>query len=189
MTIKLITPSTDELTALLKPLAAEHFDYMRAYFEAMCLQGHPPTMFRLLRGVGCEAAPLPKSIRMGQKRECFKNAGELAVNDDRFTYFEGYALSSVGFPLEHAWVVGPEGKVIDNTWDEPEACVYFGIPFDTEFLTNRLLTTQRWGIFGDWTAAELMQTPLESMVAEPWREELARRPPCRALDEALALIA
>ncbi len=46
----------------------------------------------------------------------------------RWAYAEGYGLADDGaFP--HAWNLGDEGVVIDQTWPEPESNAYFGIEF------------------------------------------------------------
>ena len=52
--------------------------------------------------------------RVWRQQECFMNAQELALSDDRLVYHEGYAVGSVGIPILHAWVA-INGKVVDVT--------------------------------------------------------------------------
>lgn len=95
-------------------------------------------------------APLPADIGPGAKKECFSNALHLALEDDELTYVEGYAQSRY-IPTAHAWVVTPDGEVIDNTWDTPEECAYYGIAFDTDFAGGMMVKQGYYGLLGnDW---------------------------------------
>lgn len=80
--------------------------------------------------------PLPKSIKPGPERECYRNAALLALGDPRFTYVEGYAAYTV--PLLHAWCVDDAGNVLDVTWRSREGTPeYFGVPFRRSYLEKR----------------------------------------------------
>lgn len=45
---------------------------------------------------------------------CFSNSLSIARKLDGYQYYEGFATCMI--PVEHAWIVSPEGKVIDPTW-------------------------------------------------------------------------
>ena len=49
-----------------------------------------------------------------QPKACFFNSLKIAKKLEGYQYFEGFATCMI--PCEHAWVVSPEGKVIDVTW-------------------------------------------------------------------------
>lgn len=65
----------------------------------------------------------------GKLRECFRNAALLAVKH-RIAYVEGHCLSSIGFPVLHAFCVDGEGRVVDPTWTDPLDCLYHGVALD-----------------------------------------------------------
>ena len=64
--------------------------------------------------------------------ECFKNAFDLASDDPKLIYCEGFVLGP-RVAVHHAWVTDGTGRVIDNTLTEP-ATAYAGVPFGTSFL-------------------------------------------------------
>lgn len=93
--------------------------------------------FILEHGREWQSQALPHGIRAGEMRRCYQNAQRLAFRSDRFTYVEGYACSgslSIWLPVQHAWVVDAEGRVIDPTWRDPSRSAYFGIPFNTDYV-------------------------------------------------------
>lgn len=66
----------------------------------------------------------------GRQGACYANAQYLASRRKGLRYAEGYATSVI--PVEHAWCVDAQGRVIDPTWDEKHQPDYFGIAFDSE---------------------------------------------------------
>lgn len=64
-------------------------------------------------------------------RLCYSNAARFALahRGDDFIYAEGFALTHVGtdFYLPHAWVVRPDGTVLDPTWDDEPGRAYLGV--------------------------------------------------------------
>lgn len=90
------------------------------------------------------AAPDSESWPKGTPRECFMNAARLALDNPELTYVEGVAVSVI--PTAHAWCVDQAGQVIDPTWENPERCVYLGVPIQTGFLKQSLFESGVWGI-------------------------------------------
>jgi len=77
----------------------------------------------------------------GISRRCFGNAQDILFHEggiaDGLVYVEGYACSgslTFPFPTHHAWLVDPQGRVLDPTWEDPETSTYFGVPFNPEYL-------------------------------------------------------
>src|SRR5262249_55671268 len=58
---------------------------------------------------------------------CFRNAQMLFFGHFDFTYVEGFTCWGTVGPVEHAWCVDANGKVIETTWKEIGSA-YFGIP-------------------------------------------------------------
>lgn len=81
----------------------------------------------------------------GTLKECYSNAGQLAIDNDGLTYVEGIATTAI-IPLSHAWCVDPEGRVIDPTWFDHEETDYFGVEFATRYLIEETLRTETWGV-------------------------------------------
>lgn len=90
--------------------------------------------------------PLPAEFERGPKKQCFMNAGRLALERDDLFYCEGVAHSVI--PVEHAWCIDREGRVIDPTWDEPERCTYVGVAFKPDWFFDRIQKTGMWGVIG-----------------------------------------
>lgn len=90
--------------------------------------------FHLLLALGRRftPAPSPDDLVGMPARLCYRNAARyaLAHRDDGFVYAEGFALThaGAGVYLPHAWVVGPDGTVLDPTWDDAPGRAYIGIP-------------------------------------------------------------
>jgi hypothetical protein len=83
--------------------------------------------------------------------ECFANAGRRALKwRTDLLYAEGY-VTSVGYlPIPHAWLVTPEGEVIDTTLKGGDKDYgergYFGLTFAAEYLRATVLKTTHWGL-------------------------------------------
>lgn len=138
----------------------------------------------LTRGRHFSAAARPPHIKRGVPRECYKNAAELAFdNPDKYAYVEGYAQAIITTP--HAWVVTKDNQVIDPTWENTEQAAYYGIPFDTQFLRERIFSQGFWGIFGEMPTLALLQTSRATMTHSWWRQELVNRQPWDVLEELL----
>lgn len=120
------------------------------WLQAQASFGHRPSIMLLEHGRFFKAAALPTQYEQGVAKQCFGNAGRLvAIQHAPITYVEGLALKPGLFPMEHAWCVDDEGRVIDPTWDAPDACIYFGIPIKESYLSAFIQNSGRWGLFDD----------------------------------------
>lgn len=128
-----------------------------------------PTEFILKHGREFRYSKLPKYISRGQMRECFKNAAEWVLLQDHpepLFYCEGYASGII--PVHHAWICNARGEVLERTWKpKHQLTFYFGIPFKTKFLRERILETECWmSLIDDWQNG----WPLLSLPADQWLE-------------------
>ncbi len=104
--------------------------------------------FVLRNGKPWIAAPY-KGAR-GEAKMCFKNAFDLQAVRPRLLYVEGYALRpDIGLLMHHAWLADPTTQhVVDPTWDRPESCDYFGIPFTRDEALEQVLKSETYGMLG-----------------------------------------
>ncbi|MDT0318542.1 hypothetical protein [Streptomyces millisiae] len=76
--------------------------------------------------------PSPEGLIGMPARLCYSNAARyaLAHRSEGLVYAEGFALThaELNFYLPHAWVVRPDGTVLDPTWDDAPGRAYVGIP-------------------------------------------------------------
>lgn len=85
------------------------------------------------------------NYRLMRIKECFRNSAMTAM-ENGLIYCEGYAVpDTVQIPIHHAWNVTPEGLIIDRTWRTP-GVEYFGIPFDTEYVLDAMLSSGTYGV-------------------------------------------
>lgn len=131
------------------------------------LIGGPPApqekIFEYVEKYGKEyaGAALPAGYDRGPHKECFANATLLVIMHDDLDYVEGIAYAADLGPLGfmHAWAVTKEGVVIDNTWDKPENCRYFGVKYDKAAYLEHIMTTEHYGVLGgdDRTALKVLK--------------------------------
>lgn len=111
--------------------------------------GHPALIERFVLKKGDHMPPrADHSYEMGKPKECFTNAGQLALMGIAdLTYVEGYALRPrLGILIHHAWLMEPDGTAIDVTWTDTADCLYFGVAFDRHTLRAEILRTGYWGL-------------------------------------------
>jgi hypothetical protein len=107
--------------------------------------------FWLQNGREMKSAPLHESYEMGAKKECFTNAFNLAMSEPNLTYCEGLAIpSNLPIPFDHAWCIDQEGNVVDNTWDDSEGCVYYGVGFEFEDVRQIVLESEHYGVVSNY---------------------------------------
>jgi hypothetical protein len=100
-------------------------------------------------------------------KQCFSNATRMVCRDPSLTYVEGFV--SVIMPVHHAWVMRPDGGIIDPTLRikgrvGPPPHDYFGVPFAAEFLSRFLVET---GVFGLLDGMSPMSIALMTGEIEP----------------------
>lgn len=125
---------------------------LKEYLE-ICTKGMSRSYYHLLKEQGHyfgEFSNLPDNYEMRQPKQCYYNSMMAAVEDmDDKVYCEGFAvMSSLGIPLQHAWVYSMElRRVIDYTWDfrQGQAAGYFGVAFNTDTVLNHMLRTKHAG--------------------------------------------
>jgi hypothetical protein len=95
----------------------------------------PATALRSFGRLYTSIARRPQWLVPGEVKQCFRNATAFALVRDDVTYVEGFALDpALPIPLEHAWLVDDKGQVIDPTWDDNVGHVYYGVPFERNFV-------------------------------------------------------
>lgn len=91
---------------------------------------------------------LPKRWRAisGEKKMCFRNCAEAALENPDLLYVEGYARADIPlpFPIAHAWLLTPDELVVDPTWER--GLEYFGITFTGRQLAEYLLLNEEYGL-------------------------------------------
>ena len=93
---------------------------------------------------------LPSDVSQGIVKECFKNCvNSVAMRGTDYLYCEGYALGII--PMLHAWLVSPDGQVIDPTWRKP-GTEYFGVLFNRKFVLEQTLKQETYGLLDAYTA-------------------------------------
>ena len=103
--------------------------------------------FILKNGQPFYPAPLPRGVRMGRPRECFRNAATFALRKPNlYTYVEGYAVNRwiAMHTVAHAWCVGTDNYAVDPTWDE--GTEYFGVPFRHDYVRRVLKSRGDYGL-------------------------------------------
>lgn len=130
---------TDSALLTLKTMLQERADLMKTIHsknEHWKYKGFEELVLECGREM--EAIPLPKKIKPGFKKQCYFNCIELIQKHPDLTYVEGYALDAdISFPVTHAWLMNPQGKAIDPTWESAALC-YIGIPFQTQWVLDFL---------------------------------------------------
>lgn len=135
--------------------------------------------FVLAHGRAWTAQKRPKGWRKGEIKQCFANSQKKLVEhwwagDESLTYVEGFAYHGklgTTFKVHHGWLVDGEGRVIDLTWECPESSIYFGVPFQTEYVKQQASTSGMWAtlLYHEWTDFELLRgiTPVAEAL-KPW---------------------
>ncbi len=99
----------------------------------------PATALRSFGRLYTTIARRPQWLVPGEVKQCFRNATAFALVRDDVTYVEGFALDpALPIPLEHAWLVDDIGRVIDPTWGDNIGHVYYGVPFERNFVARMI---------------------------------------------------
>ena len=129
-------------------------DTFNSLYERMKPKGYKYSTYSLLKSYGQYFTPQerPSWVKKGRDKECYRNAYNFVISHPEYTYVEGVAdcgLLDSSFPINHAWAVDKEGKVIETTWSTPGRS-YFGIPFEEKFLLNTTLKTKIFGLIPEF---------------------------------------
>jgi hypothetical protein len=151
------------------------------FLEAMARMEHVPSVFTLKMGRAWRAQSLPAGVPQGPKRQCYQNAGTLAIENSDLTYVEGYAQPPGLPPVHHAWCVDAEGFVIDNTFTDPEDAQYFGVPISPPALRELVEKVQCWGLFAEMMSAETLLRAVDDVQAGPYAVPAPEADAVRAL--------
>lgn len=127
---------------------------------------HIATVQRFLLKHGRSFAFDNKSFtEAGEQQMCYKNAAEAVLWDDAddLIYCEGMVDAII--PIDHAWLIDKNGKVIDPTLrNTGHINGYFGVPFKREFLRKTVLNNKRYGVF-DWRHKDWVNADPKKMIA------------------------
>lgn len=129
--------------------------------KQFALLDHGYYKFLYENGRAWQSQPLPSGFRRGKPKLCYETAAKLALEDPSLIYVEGVAINLI--PTGHAWVVKPDGRVIDPTWKNPENCQYYGLAFQTGFLKKTVLKQKYWGLVGDTLTLARMEKLLTGL--------------------------
>lgn len=149
--------------------------------EVMARMGHVPSVFTLKMGRAWPAQPLPAWVAPGPKRQCYQNAGTLAIENVGLTYVEGYAQPPGLPPVHHAWCLDTQGRVIDNTFTDPEDSQYFGVPLTAETLRQLVENLRQWGLFAEMMTAETLLRAVDDVQAGRYAVDASEADAVRAL--------
>jgi hypothetical protein len=110
--------------------------------RAVVMHGHPYV-----------AAPRPKGFRrQWARRQCFRNAGSLALRN-LGTYVEGFAARPDQPPFHHAWITVDGQTAIDPTIPDAEVVgSYFGIAFPVTVVAAFITSRGHWGLLDPFDA-------------------------------------
>jgi hypothetical protein len=129
------------------------FAPVHTYLEEGSKEGLPQNgalaEFLLKWGREFLGTPLPLEVQRGMVKFCFINAYRLATSNPEFEYCEGFAASSSGFPVEHAWIADHKGSAYDPTWRQP-AAYYFGVAIKKTYLEAVAIRSKMAGALFNW---------------------------------------
>lgn len=147
-------PVNEQLTSPEQNLA-EHMAQMCSAAEQLCRSNknhHLPHLSReslLIEHGELFAKPTRTFPLLGEMKACFENAAHIALRHCDFIYVEGLALyPGLSLPVHHAWLVTSDGQGYDPTWETPGE-VYFGIPFETDYIREALLVLGCYGLLDE----------------------------------------
>lgn len=100
-----------------------------------------------------------KSPFQGEPKSCFKNCYQALYDFPKLSYCEGFAISNLGIPIIHAWLVNDNLEVIDPTWigERFQNSAYFGIVFTEDFVLEIVNKTRSYGILDSDYMIELQR--------------------------------
>ena len=133
-----------------------------------CPASFSRNLYGLVRDHGIHTDPhnlSPIQPPKGPMKLCFMNAYNLAIEDDRLTYVEGFALNII--PIHHAWNIDREGRLVENTWKTP-GVEYFGVPFKTIYVAEAINETGRYSLMFNPHFRRILNDQLSDMLPEQY---------------------
>jgi hypothetical protein len=129
----------------------EGLEWLMGQTARMPSSAQSPHRFLLERGQAFRVGSNTYKGRRDTPKQCFSNAGRRALKPDTdLLYAEGYTTSVGYLPIPHAWLVTPDGEVIDTTLRGGDEVLgergYFGLAFTREYLAKSVLKTEHWGL-------------------------------------------
>lgn len=130
-------------------------------------------------------SPLPKWLRKGTPRMCFRNCLNAAKrHPDKLTYCEGFASGAV-IPVMHAWLLSSDGLLFDPTWGTHKVTwgakndgginQYYGIPIKLDYAMKILKQRKSYSVIDNWEGRYPMlsgEHPSSQFVHEDWMRKL-----------------
>jgi hypothetical protein len=141
------------------------------YLQVLSKMGVLVGDFYLLLGQSRPARPLPAGVPQGVAKQCYKNAGVLALESAgaAYTYCEGYALRKGLIPVHHAWCLDAQGHVVDPTWPFEEGNEYLGVAFEYQTLVRYCLDHGVWGMLSEALSPFVVRNHPQSYLHSRWR--------------------
>lgn len=103
----------------------------------------------------------------GPIKHCYMNAFMAAVENEGWSYVEGYAHNII--PVPHAWCLDEKGIVVETTW-ESVGTEYYGVPLSLDWVMRVAAEVGYWGIFTNDYKRDLVLLregiPLEALIPE-----------------------
>jgi len=113
---------------------------MEDYHRTIAYRGLPSVLLETgrwfqgrIESEAYDSAKQWKAKQQPKEQECYFNAQSFCLDYAEARYFEGYALFvGLQVPAEHAWIVMPDGNVVDFTLEAAELIASSeGLPCDT----------------------------------------------------------
>jgi len=140
--------------------AERQLDGLREYLQLFAYRvnaGRPDWAYSssyglvLEQGRAYSGAARPEGLRKMTNKLCYRNALWTAMDHPDWRYVEGFAVSFQGFPCDHAWVVQPDGTVVDPTWYAPDLAAYYGVVIPVDVVSGIVAHQGVYGILcNDW---------------------------------------
>jgi hypothetical protein len=112
---------------------------------------------RVWKGVKCD-------LPMGPKKECYTNAGRVALEDPTtWAYVEGLAIRDADYPIliDHGWLLHrPTGEIHDPTWGASDEAEYIGLVFTRRGHALMLVQLGTWDLL-TWGSSTDLEKHIE----------------------------
>src|SRR5262245_18544521 len=116
-------------------------NYLEGMAESWARLKAPAIMERFVvrNGKPFKGRKLPRSYDRDEAKQCFSNAGRLALMENGLRYVEGYVIGdNLPIAIHHAWLIDAKGKVVDTTLKNPERYQYLGVVVGTDALRKEV---------------------------------------------------